>query len=84
MISILGKEFEMSKDRGASERLPRPSGPLQPRKPLERPWPTPTPGVPFPVREENRDKILKQILDKLVEIEKRLESIEKLLAERQT
>jgi hypothetical protein len=48
---------------------------------LDRPWPTPTPGVPVPRRsEENR--MLKQILDKLVDIEKRLDRIEKLLSGR--
>jgi len=78
----------MSMRRKEGRRLPRPLGPIEPdtpleRRPLERPWPTPTPGVPFPIREgEDKDKILKQILDKLVEIEKRLERIEKLLTPR--
>lgn len=76
-------DLEMSTYEKGDRRLPRPLGPLEPSRPVERPWPTPTPGVPFPDRREgDRDKILKQILDKLGEIEKRLERIEKLLSER--
>jgi len=80
---MLGKGFEMSTDREESGRPPKPLGPLEPGRPLERPWPTPTPGVPTPMRrEEDTNRMLKQILDKLAEIEKRLERIEKLLTER--
>ncbi len=68
----------MSVDKGDTRRRPWPS---RPERPWERNWPTPTPGVPRPKsREENR--MLKQILDKLVDIEKRLESIEKHLSGR--
>ena len=45
----------------------------------ERPWPTPTPGIPIPRRREE-DRTLRQILEKLVDIEKRLEKIEKLVS----
>jgi len=73
----------MSTYRRRQERLPRPFGPPEPSRPLERPWPTPTPGVPIPIgREEDKDQMLRQILDKLIEIEKRLERIEKLLSGR--
>ena len=73
----------MNVHKGETRRRPRPLGPLRPERPLERPWPTPTPGVPVPMRrEEDKDKILEQILDRLAEIEKRLERIEKLLSER--
>ena len=65
----------MSGDKEEAERLPMPLEPFQPK----RPWPTPTPGVPFPGRKEDEKRVLKQILEKLVEIEERLEKIEKLL-----
>lgn len=71
----------MSTYRKGDERLPRPLGPLEPKRPLERPWPTPTLGVPFS-RRRDEDKMLKQILDRLVEIERRLERIEKILTDR--
>ena len=74
--------FEMSVDKGETERRPVPLGPLRPERPLERPWPTPTPGIPIPRRSEE-SRMLKQILDKLIDIEKRLERIEKLLSRRQ-
>ena len=68
--------FEMGVDKGETGKQPLPRGPLRPERPLERPWPTPTPGIPIPRRsEENRT--LKQIMDKLTDIEKRLERIEK-------
>ena len=69
----------MSVDTGDPERWPRPYGPLDPTRPLERPWPTPTPGVPIP-RRGNEDRTLRQILDKLVDIERRLDRIEKRLS----
>ena len=78
---IVEDGFEMNVDKGETRRRPWPYGPLGPERPVERPWPTPTPGVPTPRRRE-QDKTLKQILDKLVEIEKRLERIEKLLTGR--
>ncbi len=60
------------------ERLPMPLEPFQPK----RPWPTPTPGIPFPANREDETRVLKQILEKLVEIEGRLEKIEKLLTKK--
>ena len=86
MISKNGSKMSMR--RKERRRLPRPLRPIEPetpleRRPLDRPWPVPTPGVPLPIREdEDIGKILKQSLDKLVEIEKRLERIEKLLTPR--
>lgn len=68
----------MSVDKGETRRRPMPLRPLMPERPLERPWPTPTPGIPIPRRRE-QDRTLKQILDKLTDIEKRLARIEKLL-----
>ena len=65
----------MSGDEEEAERLPMPLEPFQPK----RHWPTPTPGVPFPGRKVDEKRVLKQILEKLVEIEERLEKIEKLL-----
>ncbi|NIR86156.1 hypothetical protein GWO13_00750 [Candidatus Bathyarchaeota archaeon] len=67
----------MSVDKGETRRRPRPLKPLRP----ERPWPSPIPGLPAPRRRE-KNRMLKQILDKLVDIEKRLERIEKLLSRR--
>ena len=61
-----------------AERLPTPLEPFQPK----RPWPTPTPGVPFPADKDNETRVLKQILEKLVEIEGRLERIEKVLTKK--
>ena len=71
----------MSYYEAGTERQPRPLGPLRRDKPLERPWPSPVPGVPFPVRKDDRNDISK-ILDKLVEIERRLERIEEFLAKK--
>lgn len=59
-------------------------GPLLPRRPErpeERRWPSPTPMPLVPTEDTNR--ILKQILDRLDAIEKRLDKIEKLLTGRQ-
>ena len=78
---ILEDWVEMSVDEGETRRRPRPLGPWDPDRPLDRPWPTPTPGVPVPRRSE-KNRMLKQILDKLVDIEKRLDRIEKLLSGR--
>jgi len=49
------------------------------KRPEERRWPSPTPlpGVPG----EEIGKILKQILERLDAIEKRLDNMEKLLAQ---
>ncbi len=55
--------------------------PRRPERPEERRWPSPTPMPLVPTEDTNR--ILKQILDRLDTIEKRLDRIEKLLAGRQ-
>ncbi len=66
----------MNGDEKEAKRLPTPLEPFQPK----RPWPTPTPGVLYPTRKEDETRVLKQILERLDEIERRLEKIEKLLA----
>jgi hypothetical protein len=55
-------------------RFPKPL-----KRPEERRWPSPTP-VPA-ASAEDMGKILKQILERLDAIEKRLDNIEKLLAQ---
>ncbi len=52
----------------------------RPERPLERPWPSPIPMPIIPAEDVNR--VLKQILERLAAVEKRLERIEQLLAER--
>ncbi|UCC33525.1 MAG: hypothetical protein JSW53_00515 [Candidatus Bathyarchaeota archaeon] len=59
----------------------RPFSPRRPERPEEQRWPSPTPMPMVPAEDTNR--ILKQILDRLDNIEKRLDRIEKLLTERQ-
>ena len=59
----------------------RPSLPRLPERPEEQRWPSPVPMPVIPTEDTNR--VLKQILDRLDVIEKRLERIEKLLAGRQ-
>jgi hypothetical protein len=56
---------------------PPPLLPRPPNRPEERRWPSPTP-VPL-VPTEDVGKVLKQILDRLDAIEKKLEKIEKVL-----
>jgi len=58
---------------------PPPVFPRRPERPEER-WPSPTP-LPI-VPTEDIGRVLKQILDRLDSIEKRLEIIEKLLTEK--
>jgi len=53
----------------------------RPERPEDQRWPSPTPLPTFPAEDVGR--VLKQVLDRLDAIEKRLERIEKLLAERQ-
>jgi len=65
---------------GEKRALYPPPVPGRPGKPEERRWPSPTP-LPM-VPPEDVGKVLKQILDRLDAIEKRLERIEKLLAEK--
>lgn len=77
---LLNGVFHM-RFRAETRRHPKPLGPLRPDEPLERPWPSPVPGVPFPSRRKDRNEISK-IMDKLVEIEKRLERIEKFLVKK--
>jgi len=56
-----------------------PNLPKIPKRPEEeRRWPSPT---PYPIPPEELGKLLKQILDRLDAIEKRLDNIEKILAQ---
>ncbi|MEA2089156.1 MAG: hypothetical protein U9O89_00120 [Thermoproteota archaeon] len=55
--------------------------PRRPERPSERHWPPPTP-VPMVPAGEDVGKLLKQILNRLDKIEKRLEKIETMLAGR--
>jgi len=59
---------------------PSPVPPRRPERPEEGRWPSPTPLPMVPTEDVGR--VLKQILDRLDAIEKRLERIEKLLVER--
>ena len=70
-------EGEERKKAGFPSPLPlrRPEGPE------ERRWPSPTPLPMLPT--EDVGKMLKQILNRLDDIEKRLERIEKMLMEKQ-
>jgi len=54
---------------------------MRPERPEEGRWPSPTPLPTVPAEDVGR--LLKQILDRLDAIEKRLERIEKALTERQ-
>jgi len=58
-----------------------PSFPRPLKRPEERRWPSPTPLPVVPA--EDIGRILKQILERLDAIEKRLDNIEKLLAQTQ-
>ena len=60
---------------------PPPITPRRPERPEEWRWPAPTPLPAVP--SEDVGRILKQILDRLDAIEKRLERIEKALMEKQ-
>ena len=59
---------------------PPPIPPRRPERPEERRWPSPTPLPTVPT--EDVGKVLKQILNRLEAIEKRLERIEKMLMEK--
>jgi len=61
--------------------FPSPSPLRRPEGPEERRWPLPTPLPMLPT--EDVGKVLKQILNRLDAIEKRLERIEKMLMEKQ-
>lgn len=67
----------MSKKDEKKAAYPSPILPRRPERPEERRWPSPTPLPIVPTEDVNR--VLKQILDRLDAIEKRLENIEKLL-----
>jgi len=72
----------MSEEEGRKKAVfpsPLPSG--RPERPEERWWPSPTPMPMIPT--EDIDKVLKQILNRLDAIEKRLERIEKMLMTKQ-
>ena len=67
----------MSKDNMKTGRQREPYDPWSPER--RWPWPSPTPGVPMPDRRE-QGRILRQILEKLEDIERRLDKIEKMLS----
>ena len=72
----------MSEEEGRKKAsFPSPLPLRRPEGPEERRWPSPTPLPTFP--REDAGKVLKQILDRLDAIEKRLERIEKMLGEKQ-
>jgi len=73
----------MSKSKSEEKAAYRPPVPVprRPERPEELGWPPPTPLPMTPA--EDVGKTLKQILDRLDAIEKRLEKIEKALIERQ-
>ncbi len=74
----------MSKNKSGEKAAYRPPVPMprRPERPEELDWPSPTPA---PVTAtEDLGKTLKQVLDRLDAIEKRLENIEKMLMARQT
>ena len=71
---------EKGKEKVAKAAYPHPLFPSHPERPEERRWPPPTP-LPL-VPAEDISRVLKQILDRLDTIEKRLENIEKMLAGR--
>jgi len=73
----------MSKSKGEEKTAYRPPVPMprRPERPEELGWPSPTPVPVSP--SEDVGKTLKQILDRLDAIEKRLENIEKTLMTRQ-
>jgi hypothetical protein len=60
---------------------PPPLLPRRPERSQERRWPSPTPMPLVPA--DDAGKVLKQILDRLDAIEKRLEKIENILTKRQ-
>ena len=73
----------MSKTKGEERGAYRPPMPLprRPERPEESGWPSPTPMLG--VTSEDLGRTLKQMLDRLDAIEKRLETIEKMLMTRQ-
>jgi hypothetical protein len=77
-VTLLLSQIKTCKKEG--EKTTGHPYPLEPRRP-ERPeqgrWPSPTPLPRF--NTEDTGRLLKQILDRLDAVEKRLERIEKLL-----
>ncbi|HKZ95167.1 MAG TPA: hypothetical protein VJ249_11410 [Candidatus Bathyarchaeia archaeon] len=73
----------MSRSKGEEKAAYRPPVPLprRPERPEESGWPSPTP-MPAPATED-LGRAMKQVLDRLEAIEKRLENIEKMLMTRQ-
>jgi len=73
----------MSKSEGEEQAAypPPVPAPRRPERPEEWRWPSPTPLPAIPAEDVGR--VLKQILDRLDAIEKRLERIERALMERQ-
>lgn len=72
----------MSKGEGRKKAaFPSPLPFRKPERPEERRWPSPTPLPMVPT--EDVGKLLKQILNRLDAIEKRLERIEKMLMAKQ-
>jgi len=68
----------MSEEEGKKKAVfPSPLPSRRPERPEERRWPSPTPMPLVPT--EDVGKLLKQILNRLDAIEKRLERIEKML-----
>jgi len=70
-----------SKEEEKTEYRPPVPPPMRPERPEEWRWPSPTPMPTIPAEDVSR--LLKQILDRLDAIEKRLEKIEKALTEKQ-
>jgi len=72
----------MSDEEGRKKAVfPSPLPYRRPETPEERRWPSPTPLPLIPT--EDVGKLLKQILNRLDTIEKRLEKIEKMLMTKQ-
>ena len=71
----------MSEEEKKEAVFPSPPPFRRPEVPEERRWPSPTPLPMVPT--EDVGKLLKQILDRLDAIEKRLERIEKMLMAKQ-
>ena len=72
----------MSEEKGRKKAdFPSPSPFGRPERPEERRWPSPTPLPTVPTQDVG--KVLKQILNRLDAIEKRLERIEKMLMAKQ-
>ena len=71
---LLFMALKMSVGEGGAGRRSESLGPWRP----ERPWPTPDPDIPY-TEKSAQIRMLKQILVRLDNIERRLERIEKLM-----